>query len=676
MTELLEPLLGRYPETINITNSEIQTFKDCRRKWYLSYYLGLTPKKEKLDGPLPLGTRVHDSLELYYTDGIDPVITYNTLATDDRIRFQATEEFLDESTLKKYDSDLELGRIMVEGYKEWIEEDSRDADFEFVEAEKAVSYPVDFDGVTVNLMGKIDLKLRNKIDDSILITDHKALHVDQRVLTPEGWKRIGDIKVNDLVYSPSGEEVRVKGVYPQGEVKLNKITLTDKTELIACDDHLWSVHKQNSSHAQVVSTREMKEFGVTRNSNSNKVWKITNITGQKKLFSTRNNNLPADPYSIGLWIGDGNKDGRISVHESEIHDLVKGNLYSEYTSRYFPETNMLSIYGDYRDDVGVRKNKWKDTLMSLGLWGLGSHERFIPRIYIETSYENRLKILRGIMDADGCVRGKNKQIVLNTTSRRLASDLVELSQSLGGRATVGSRPARSYYYGENQEKRVRREVFYVSFQFNADTCPFTLPRKIELFKSKPRVAWDRYIGSIEDSGVGEAVCIEVDSDDKLYITEGHTRTHNTTAASAWSNYDKYTHMSEQLMFYITLSRAIGENVDGAMYNLLKKVKRTGTAKPPFYDRKIVRFNPTQLDSFWDRTMSTIADIVDTRKRLDDGESHLTAAYPRPSNECAWKCPFFEMCTMMDDGSSYERYLDDFYVKVDPNARYGAQQPED
>ena len=507
MTELFEPILGRFPESIDITNSEIQTFKDCRRKWYLNYYLGLKPREVSKMGPLPLGTRVHDSLELYYTDDIDPVITYNKLAGEDKRLFLLSEESNDESKKKKFDSELELGRIMVEGYKEWIEENNLDADMEFVSAEKAVNYHVDFDGTDVNLMGKIDLKMKNKIDDTIHIVDHKALHVDQRVLTPSGWVRIGDISVGDIVYSPDGEEVHVKGVYPQGKTKLNKITLTDKTEILACDDHLWSVLK--GGVPAVVSTKEIKEKGLTYNGGSARRWKIENISGQEKFFEHRNKDLPIDPYTLGVWIGDGTKNGRISIHESEIVDHVADNLFEGYDCRYFPNTNMLSIYGDYRDEKGMRRNKWLDSLRELGLLEKGSHERFIPREYMETSYSNRLNIIRGILDSDGCVRGKNGQIALNTTSRLLAENLVEITQSLGGRATIGSIPSRGYYYGEDREKRFRKEVYYVSFQFNSDTCPFSLSRKVNLFHKRKRVAWDRYIKSIEDAGMGEAVCLSL-----------------------------------------------------------------------------------------------------------------------------------------------------------------------
>ena len=41
-----------------LSNSEIQVFKDCRRKWWLNYYRRLQPKKKEFTGALALGSRI------------------------------------------------------------------------------------------------------------------------------------------------------------------------------------------------------------------------------------------------------------------------------------------------------------------------------------------------------------------------------------------------------------------------------------------------------------------------------------------------------------------------------------------------------------------------------------------------------------------------------------------
>jgi len=312
-----EPFLGRNPELVSITNSEIQTFKDCKRKWWLGNYRALKPKSKTYVGPLTLGIRIHNALEAYYTTGVNPVDEYERLQRVDNKLFAESADASNEKKVKDFNSEAELGRIMLEGYMEWMAEENPDADITVIGAEKKLSTILEMDP-RVELMGKTDLKVARASSGKHALLDHK-------------------------------------------------------------------------------------------------------------------------------------------------------------TAQTF-------------------------------------------NMYYETS-----------------------------------------------------------------------------------------------------------------------------------------------------------HMSEQLMLYVLLEKmdkVNGDpNVDGGIYNLLKKVKRSGTAKPPFYERLDVRFNDKQLQSFWIRTMGTVRDIMELRDRLDAGEDHRFYAYPSPTRDCTWKCPFFQVCTMFDDGSSAEAMLEELYEQVDPNARY-------
>ena len=173
MEHSTEPLLGRHPERVSISNSEIQTFKECRRKWWLSYYRGLKPKSEDMIGPLPLGTRIHNALEIHYRDGADIVETYNRLQNEDNLRFLASDQATFEKSVKDFNSESELGRIMVEGYVEWERENNVDAYFDVVEAERILSHVLEIDP-RVEIIGKVDLLVRRRSDGSRAILDHKS----------------------------------------------------------------------------------------------------------------------------------------------------------------------------------------------------------------------------------------------------------------------------------------------------------------------------------------------------------------------------------------------------------------------------------------------------------------------------------------------------------------------
>ncbi len=129
--------------------------------------------------------------------------------------------------------------------------------------------------------------------------------------------------------------------------------------------------------------------------------------------------------------------------------------------------------------------------------------------------------------------------------------------------------------------------------------------------------------------------------------------------------------SEQTLLYEILRRVTNPDVhvEGMVYNMLRRVRRTASAKPPFYDRITVTLNQHQIASAWQRFMGVINDIRETERRLEMGESHLTAAYPRPNNDCSWKCEFYICCSMFDDGSRVDAMIETYYEIGDPLERY-------
>lgn len=179
------PVLGKHPDVIPVSNSEIQTFKSCRRKWWLSYYRGQRPKMEKMTGPLRLGTRIHLCLELMYGDDQNPLEVHAALIEEDRAKLLA-----DERDLTELESEAELGRIMLEGYLEWLEETGADSNLEVIGAEKRVSAMIM--GGKVEIKGKLDARVLRRADNVRLFMDHKTCqnfgdltrmaHMDEQLL--------------------------------------------------------------------------------------------------------------------------------------------------------------------------------------------------------------------------------------------------------------------------------------------------------------------------------------------------------------------------------------------------------------------------------------------------------------------------------------------------------------
>jgi hypothetical protein len=129
---------------------------------------------------------------------------------------------------------------------------------------------------------------------------------------------------------------------------------------------------------------------------------------------------------------------------------------------------------------------------------------------------------------------------------------------------------------------------------------------------------------------------------------------------------------EQMQHYELLEELTPdeERCDGALYNVLRRTKRTASAKPPFYYRELITHNDTRRSVFRRRLTGTIRDMMWVERRLDEGASHLDVAYPSPDQSCGWKCAFASICTMFDDGSHVEPLLNDLYVSDNPLRYYG------
>jgi hypothetical protein len=136
---------------------------------------------------------------------------------------------------------------------------------------------------------------------------------------------------------------------------------------------------------------------------------------------------------------------------------------------------------------------------------------------------------------------------------------------------------------------------------------------------------------------------------------------------------KMLHMDPQMLHYHLLewlNTPDGERrCDGALYNMLRRVKRTAQAKPPFYDRVEVHHNEHELDAYRRRLLGAARDIMRAERELDMGADPMSVAYPNPVEACSWDCDFFVICPMFDDGSRVDDAIAALYQVQDPMARY-------
>lgn len=144
------------------------------------------------------------------------------------------------------------------------------------------------------------------------------------------------------------------------------------------------------------------------------------------------------------------------------------------------------------------------------------------------------------------------------------------------------------------------------------------------------------------------------------------------------------HLDTQIKHYMLLERLLaarGEieqaRTGGALYNMLRKVKRTASAKPPFYMREVVLHTDDELRVYYEQVVREILEILQVERELLAGADHRHVCYPNPTRDCGWDCDFFVVCGMVDNPlDDDEGLISTLYETGDYLARYSDKSPSD
>lgn len=111
----------------------------------------------------------------------------------------------------------------------------------------------------------------------------------------------------------------------------------------------------------------------------------------------------------------------------------------------------------------------------------------------------------------------------------------------------------------------------------------------------------------------------------------------------------------------------GMRVDGALYTMMLRSKRTARALGPFYEQVHINYNGHDHTNMLTRLRGVLSDMERVTRQLQTGTDHRLVAYPNPiPDRCPWDCPFVQVCPLFDDGSRVEAALEANYVKnADP-----------
>lgn len=347
----------------------------------------------------------------------------------------------------------------------------------------------------------------------------KCQDLDSKLLTPNGWIRMGDVNVGDFVIGSDGKSKKILGVYPQGLKDIYEIRFNDGTTARSCDEHLWNVNTyvrnwcKNSFMTKTL--REIMDGGLQFKNGNNK-WYIPIVAP----IEFKESNLKINPYVLGCILGDGG----ITVRDSISFSSVDMQIISEVQNR-LPENHNMVINGvslkDYYLTADGKNNYINQALKEYGLKGCNSHTKYIPEEYKFSSIQQRLELLQGILDTDGHSR-KDSIVELTLASKQLIDDVQFIVQTLGGIGRV-----KEKWLKYNGEKRC---YWRITIKLPPEYVPFKLKRKVETFVAPTKYQPNRAIVDIKYVGKREAQCILVDSHDHLYCTDNCILTHNTLAS--------------------------------------------------------------------------------------------------------------------------------------------------
>jgi len=322
----------------------------------------------------------------------------------------------------------------------------------------------------------LDLFAKGKIKKLIVSVppQHgKALHVDTPILTSKGWKKHGDLKRGDFVFGKNGDLVKVLNNFGSQIIGSSIGYFSGSEKLIASNNHEWEVLCDREKYRKKgIKTDRIIEILETQNL----------FKGQRRnpcinadiKLSIEQTTLPIDPYILGCWLGVGtNATGILTCGEEDINHFCKLGKKIKRKSNYY----------------SIRIENLSKLLRLNNL----INNKHIPINYLLSSHEQRLELLRGLMDTDGCVDSCGR-CEFTQKSGQLGKDIYVLLRSLG------IKPTRATYDMKLNGKKVgiKDRIFFSQ----PNEIVFKLQRKIDKQKFEQRIDSKRFfIESIENIGL-------------------------------------------------------------------------------------------------------------------------------------------------------------------------------
>lgn len=387
----------------------------------------------------------------------------------------------------------------------------------------------------------------------------KALALDTPIPTPTGWTTMGAIKVGDQVLGDDGLPVTVSFVTdPMYDHKCYEVEF-DNGEIITADaEHLWRFGSTvfRDDDTKFLTTEEVIPW-----------WQKAKKRGQGIFVATADPlqmpevNLPVKPYTLGVWLGDGNAaDGRFCGHKNDCeemrsHVMADGYTLSEIKADPRNNVRFQTVYGLRGGlvDIGVFRNK------------------HIPQAYLRASVEQRLELLRGLMDTDGHA-DPSGGFEFYQKSKVLAEQVCEIVSSLGMKPRLKPKVVNGEMYWRVRFATNRTSVFKLARKQNIAAQTQGHPKNHRF-----------YIKDIREVPSVPVKCIRVENESHMFLCgKSMIPTHNTTCAA--------TYLLWKAMFNPDVTILITANKYVQALEIMDRVRYTYENLPDHIRAGVVEYN--------------------------------------------------------------------------------------
>ena len=348
----------------------------------------------------------------------------------------------------------------------------------------------------------------------------KCLGKGTKVLMYDGsLKKVEDVRVGDQLMGDDSTPRRVASL-ARGKERMYWVRQNRGMDYRVNESHILSLKRSRTEGPH----RNGDVLNISVRDYLTKAPKFkSNYKGYKVAVEFAEKQLSVDPYFIGLWLGDGDRNSpRITTNDSEVVSSLE-----KYADRLSQAGKLatLSTYdgthrcGQYAITKGYRGGEYefsiKDELRRLNLLG----NKHIPQDYLLNSTRHRLALLAGLIDSEGHYLVQSNGYEITQKNELLAHQIKFLCDSLGFRTSIRKKTATISSIGYESE------VYRVRFYGDTDRIPVRVSRKKSL-PWKSRVDWQMTGISVEYDQVDDYYGFTLDGN-HLFLLEDMTVTHNT-----------------------------------------------------------------------------------------------------------------------------------------------------